>query len=80
VVPGLRRGVLENRRFLRRVVRYLAAEAGVGQFLGIGVGLPAQGAVHEVAREVNPAARTVYVDYDRCKSGCAHAFGAGQVV
>ena len=64
VVPGLRRGVLENRRFLRRVVRYLAAEAGIGQFLDIGVGLPTQGAVHEVAREVNPAARTVYVDYD----------------
>jgi hypothetical protein len=64
VVPGLRRGILENRRFLRRVVRYLAAEAGVSQFLDIGVGLPTQGAVHEVAREVNPAARTVYVDND----------------
>lgn len=64
VVPGLRRGILENRRFLRRVVRYLAAEAGVSQFLDIGVGLPTQGAVHEVAREANPAARTVYVDND----------------
>ena len=64
VVPGLRRGILENRRFLRRVVRYLAAEAGVSQFLDIGVGLPTQGAVHEVAREANLAARTVYVDYD----------------
>jgi hypothetical protein len=43
VVPGLRRGVLENRRFLRRVVRYLAADAGIGQFLDIGVGLPTRG-------------------------------------
>jgi S-adenosyl methyltransferase len=33
LVPGLRRSVLENRRFLRRVVRFLAAEAGVSQFL-----------------------------------------------
>jgi hypothetical protein len=64
LVPGLRRGILENRRFLRRVVRYLAAEADVVQFLDIGVGLPTQGAPHEVAREVNPAARTLYVDYD----------------
>ena len=45
LVPGLRRSALENRRFLRRVVRFLAAEAGVSQFLDIGVGLPTQGAV-----------------------------------
>jgi hypothetical protein len=42
---GLRRSALENRRFPRRVVRFLAAEAGVSQFLDIGVGLPTQGAV-----------------------------------
>ena len=64
LVPGLRRAAVENRRFLRRVVRFLAAEAGVTQFLDIGVGLPTQGAVHEVACEVNPHARVVYVDYD----------------
>ena len=64
LVPGLRRAAVENRRFLRRVVRFLAAEAGVSQFLDIGVGLPTQGAVHEVAREVNPDVRVVYVDYD----------------
>lgn len=64
VMPGLRRGILENRRFLRRVVRYLAAEAGIDQFLDIGVGLPTQGAVHEVALGASPAARTVYVDFD----------------
>ena len=64
LVPGLRRAAVENRRFLCRVVRFLAAEAGVSQFLDIGVGLPTQGAVHEVAREVNPGVRVVYVDYD----------------
>ena len=64
LVPGLRRAALENRRYLRRVVRFLAAEAGVSQFLDIGVGLPTQGAVHEVAREVSPRVRVVYVDYD----------------
>jgi len=64
LVPAVRRTVLENRRFLRRTVRFLAAEAGIGQFLDIGVGLPTQGAVHEVAHEVNPEARVAYVDYD----------------
>ena len=64
LIPGLRRAAVENRRFLRRVVRFLAAEAGIDQFLDIGVGLPTQGAVHEVAHEVNPAARIVYADYD----------------
>jgi hypothetical protein len=39
LVHGLRRAAVENRRFLRRVVRFLAAEAGVTQFLDIGVGL-----------------------------------------
>ena len=64
LMPGQRRSALENRRFLRRVVRYLTAEAGVDQFLDIGVGLPTQGAVHEVAHEVNPEVRVGYVDYD----------------
>jgi len=64
LMPGQRRSALENRRFLRRVVRYLAAEAGVEQFLDIGVGLPTQGAVHEVAHEINPQVRVGYVDYD----------------
>ena len=53
-----------NRAFLRRVVRHLAAEAGIRQFLDIGSGLPTQGNVHEVAQAVDPAARVVYVDND----------------
>jgi SAM-dependent methyltransferase len=71
--PGLRQGVQANRRFLRRVVRFLAAEAGVTQFLDIGVGLPTQGAVHEIAHEVTPDARVVYVDYDPVVVAHGHA-------
>ena len=55
---------VENRRFLRRAVRYLAADAGITQFLDIGTGLPTQGNVHQVAQDINPAARVVYVDND----------------
>lgn len=52
-----------NRAFLRRVVRYLA-DQGVEQFLDIGSGIPTVGNVHEVAQQINPAARVVYVDMD----------------
>ena len=56
--------VQQNRRFLGRAVRYLAREAGIRQFLDIGTGLPTMGSVHEVAREVAPDSRVVYVDND----------------
>jgi len=52
-----------NRAFLRRAVAYLAGQ-GIAQFLDIGSGLPTVGNVHEVARQVNPRARIVYVDND----------------
>jgi len=54
----------ENRAFLGRAVRYLTAEAGIRQFLDIGAGLPTTSNVHEVAQEIAPAARVVYVDND----------------
>jgi hypothetical protein len=53
-----------NRAFLRRAVRYLAGEAGIRQFLDIGTGIPTAGNTHEVAQEIAPEARVVYVDYD----------------
>lgn len=54
----------ENRAFLGRAVRYLAAEAGVRQFLDIGTGLPTTNNVHEVAQAIDPSCRVVYVDND----------------
>src|ERR1700678_4692234 len=38
-----------NRAFLGRAVRYLAAEAGIRQFLDIGTGIPTAGNTHHVA-------------------------------
>lgn len=61
--PGTREGVRAHRAFLGRAVRYLA-EAGVAQFLDIGTGIPTQGNTHEIAQQVNPEARVVYVDND----------------
>ena len=53
--PAIRIAARENRAFLGRSVRYLAAEAGIRQFLDIGTGLPATNNVHEVAQAVTPA-------------------------
>ena len=52
------------RAFLRRVVTYLAAEAGIRQFIDLGTGLPAPGSVHCVAQAVDPSCRVVYIDND----------------
>ena len=62
--PAMRTAARENRAYHGRAVRYLARAAGVTQFLDVGSGLPSVGNVHEVAQEVNPAARVVYVDSD----------------
>jgi SAM-dependent methyltransferase len=63
-IPDLRTFARENRAFLGRVVRYLAAEAGIRQFIDIGTGLPSQGNVHEIAQAVAPGAHVVCVDND----------------
>ena len=62
--PGIVADVRANRAFLARVVRYLASECGVRQFLDIGTGLPTASNTHEVAQAVAPDARIVYADND----------------
>ncbi|MGW4030702.1 SAM-dependent methyltransferase [Streptomyces sp. NPDC004838] len=54
----------QNRQFLYRVVRYLAQEAGIRQFLDLGCGLPTDDNVHQVAQSFLSDARVVYVDID----------------
>ncbi len=54
----------DNRLFLQRAVRYLIAEAGIRQIIDIGSGLPTAGNVHEIAHEIDPEVRVVYVDND----------------
>jgi hypothetical protein len=64
VRPTVVRDIRANRAFLRRAVAWLASEAGVGQFLDIGAGIPTKPNVHEVVQAIIPAARIVYVDHD----------------
>lgn len=60
LVPDMAR---THRSWLIRAVRYVA-DQGIRQFLDIGSGVPTMGNVHEIAQQVAPEARTLYVDLD----------------
>ncbi|MEU8662389.1 SAM-dependent methyltransferase [Actinoplanes philippinensis] len=62
--PELAESARLSRAYLIRAVRFLAAEAGVRQFLDIGTGLPTANNTHQVAQSVAPESRVVYVDND----------------
>lgn len=64
LLPDVARLARASRHFLARVVRYLAEEEGIRQFLDIGTGLPTVDNTHEVAQRVAPESRVVYVDND----------------
>ncbi|WP_331765875.1 SAM-dependent methyltransferase [Embleya sp. NBC_00896] len=64
IVPSTRELARNNRAFLRRVVRVLAGEYGVRQFLDHGSGLPTRDNVHQVAQGIDRASRVVYIDND----------------
>lgn len=63
LVPGFREVAKANRAFLVHAVTTMAAQ-GISQFMDIGAGLPTAPNVHEVAQQVHPDARVVYVDND----------------
>ena len=62
--PGIAHVARVQRRFLARAVRYLAGDAGITQFLDIGTGLPIASNTHQIAQQIVPEARIVYVDND----------------
>lgn len=63
-MPQVAISMRANRNFMLRVVRHLAAEYGIRQFLDIGAGLPTSPNLHEVVQRVAPESRVVYVDND----------------
>jgi SAM-dependent methyltransferase len=64
MMPGSYAMTRNNRRYLERVVHYLAAECGIRQFIDNGSGLPTQNNVHQVAQQAAPESKVVYVDID----------------
>jgi hypothetical protein len=55
--PDMAFAARANRAFLGRVIRYLAADAGIRQFLDIGTGIPTAGNTHQVAQAIAPESR-----------------------
>ena len=52
IYPGIVDIARADRAFLGRVIRFLAGEAGVRQFLDVGTGLPTADNTHQVAQRV----------------------------
>jgi hypothetical protein len=63
-IPGMRYMAKENRKFVHRVARELVRTEGIRQFLDIGTGIPTRPNLHEVAQDIEPTTRVVYVDND----------------
>ena len=76
-LPTIRTQVRAQRAFLGRAVRYLTRDAGVRQFLDIGTGIPSAGNVHDVAQEIAPESRVLYVDNDPIVLAHARALMGG---
>ncbi|MEV0766398.1 SAM-dependent methyltransferase [Nocardia sp. NPDC050435] len=60
---GFRNVAREARAFLLRAVGY-TVQQGVTQILELGSGYPCEPNVHETAQQINPEARTLYIDND----------------
>ena len=63
VFPAVLVAARANREFMHRSTRHLAA-SGLRQFLDIGTGIPTRPNLHEIAQQVAPESRIVYVDND----------------
>jgi hypothetical protein len=64
ILPGTKAMARNSRRFLERVIRYLAEDCGIRQFIDNGSGLPTQDNVHQIAQRLAPDSRVVYIDRD----------------
>jgi len=54
----------DNREFLIRASRFIAAQTGITQYLDCGSGLPTAENTHQVVQRLQPDASVVYVDND----------------
>src|SRR5438045_3950725 len=79
-LPAVQVGVRAQRDLLGRVVRYLVGQAGLRQLLDIGSGLPTAENVHEIAHQIDPATRVVYLDNDPVVLAHARALLADDTV
>jgi S-adenosyl methyltransferase len=63
-LPDMVASVRNTRAFLGRSIRFLTRDIGIRQFLDIGTGVPTAANTHEVAQDIAPESKIVYVDND----------------
>uniref|UniRef100_UPI003F49A1A8 SAM-dependent methyltransferase n=1 Tax=Streptomyces chartreusis TaxID=1969 RepID=UPI003F49A1A8 len=73
IAPHIETMARASREYLVRAVTHLTRDHGVRQFLDIGTGLPTHANTHQVAQQIAPDARIVYVDNDPIVLAHAHA-------
>jgi hypothetical protein len=77
ILPGgletAQRAVRSMTDFQTRVIRYLAVEMGIRQFMKLGTAVPVVEDVHDVAQSAVPGARVVYVGNDPMVLAHAHS-------
>ncbi|MCX4091436.1 SAM-dependent methyltransferase [Nocardia sp. alder85J] len=61
--PSVRLTARTNREFMHHATKFLVGQ-GIRQFLDIGTGIPTEPNLHQVAQELAPESRVVYVDND----------------
>lgn len=75
--PSAVTAAYQNRRFVESATQFMTACAGIRQFIDIGCGFLAPGAVHEIALGIAPDARVVYADNDPSVAAQVNASIAG---
>jgi len=73
IAPDVVTGARQNRQFMQRVVKYLVGQAGIRQIIDLGTGYPTSNNVHQIAQDIAPETRVVYVDYDPVVTAHARA-------
>jgi hypothetical protein len=63
-LDALRGLIKAMKAYMNRVVRFLAADEGIDQYLYLGMTTPSAEMIHQVAWEHQPRARIVYASYD----------------
>jgi hypothetical protein len=71
--PDVPLAALGNREFLKHPVRFLVAEAGILQFIDIGLGLPARENIHQLVQRHDQCAYVACVDNDPVVLACGRA-------
>ncbi|MEV0247227.1 SAM-dependent methyltransferase [Nocardia sp. NPDC050712] len=74
--PDIRTAARTNRKFMHRSTKFLA-ESGVRQFLDVGTGIPTEPNLHQIAQQITPESRVVYVDNDQLVLAHARALMTG---